>query len=171
MMFNFLKPSFYFHSIHDLPIEFYNENNIKVVLFDIDNTLEPYATPIPSDKTAKLFSSLRENGILISVISNNHEPRVKKFCETLDVNYSYESGKPSPKKIRQAISDLGANSSEAVLVGDQLFTDIWGANNAKIMSIFVDRINSDESLFIKMKRVLEIPFVSSIKRKGYGKIK
>lgn len=170
-MFDFLKPSFYFRSVYDLPIEFYSDNNIKAVLFDIDNTLEPYATETPGEKTVELFSKLRENGVKIAVISNNHEPRVKKFCEPLDVIFSFESGKPSSKKILQAIKTLDVSPDEAVLVGDQLFTDIWGANNTKIRSIFVDRINSDESFFIKLKRIIEVPFVKSLKRKGYGKIK
>lgn len=170
-MFDFLKPSFYFQSIHDVPIEFYKENNIKAVLFDIDNTLEPYATHLPGEKTRLLFSRLRENGIKIAVISNNHQPRVKEFCDPLGVSYSYDSGKPSSKKILEAMKLLDASSEETVLVGDQLFTDIWGANNTGIRSIFVDKINADESLFIKVKRVIEIPFVSSIKRKGYGRIK
>ena len=170
-MFDFLKPKYYFHSIHDLPIDFYAENGIKTVLFDIDNTLEPYATQLPGEKTRALFSALRNAGIKIAVISNNHCPRVQEFCAPLDVIYSFDSGKPSSKKILEAMKLLEANPDETVLVGDQLFTDIWGANNSGIRSIFVDRINSDESLFIKIKRIIEIPFVSYIKRKGYGIIK
>lgn len=170
-MFDFLKPNFYFHSIHDVSVEFFSGNHINAVLFDIDNTLEPYATQLPSEKTQKLFADLREAGIKIAVISNNHEPRVKAFCAPLNVCYSYDSGKPSSKKIFEAIEKLGVDKSEAVLVGDQLFTDIWGANNAKIKSIFVDRINSDESFFIRLKRLIEIPFVASVKKKGYGAIK
>ena len=170
-MFDFLKPHFYFKGIHELPLEFYDENNIKAVLFDVDNTLEPYATALPSEKTVSLFNSLKEHGIKIAVISNNHEPRVRAFCEPLNVPYSFESGKPSSKKINQAIEQLGVTKNETVIVGDQLFTDIWAANNSDIKGILVDRINSNESLFIKMKRVLEIPFISSIKKKGYGRIK
>ncbi|MBE6649859.1 MAG: YqeG family HAD IIIA-type phosphatase [Ruminococcaceae bacterium] len=170
-MFNFLKPHFYFNSIHDVPITFYDENNIRAVLFDVDNTLEPYATSVPGDKTLELFASLREHGIKIAVISNNHEPRVKAFCEPLGVPYSFESGKPSSKKIHQAMEQLDVSKDETVLVGDQLFTDIWAANNSDIRGILVDKINDKESFFIKFKRVLEIPFVSYVKKKGYGRIK
>lgn len=170
-MFNFLIPNYYFSSIHDVDLSFFKENGIKGILFDIDNTLEPYATAVPSDKTLNLFEKLRENGVKTYVISNNHEMRVRLFCEPIGVNFSYDSAKPSSKKINEAIDRLGLKKSEVVIVGDQLFTDIWAGNNSDILSIFVDRINNKESFFIKLKRLLEIPFVSYIKKKGYGKIK
>lgn len=170
-MFDFLKPNYYYHSIHDVPMSFYKENGIKGVLFDIDNTLEPYATVLPGEKTVKLFKALSENGIKVAVISNNHEPRVKEFCEPLGVLYSFDSGKPSSKKVHSAMKKLGLKKEETVLVGDQLFTDIWACANSEIRGIFVDRINSNESFFIKLKRILEIPFVRNIKKKGYGQIK
>ncbi len=170
-MFDFLKPHFYFHSIHDVPISFYTENGIKAVLFDIDNTLEPYATEVPGERTLELFEKLRAEGIKIAVISNNHEPRVRAFCDGLDVSYSYDSAKPSSKRIHEAIARLGVKKEDCILVGDQLFTDIWAASNSKIRGVFVDRINNIESTFIKLKRVLEIPFVASIRKKGYGRIK
>ena len=170
-MFKFLFPDFHFKSIHDVPLSFYKENNIKGVLFDIDNTLEPYSTRIPSERTVKLFADLIENGIKISVISNNHKERVSAFCAPLRVSYYYESGKPSAKNINNAIEEMGLDRSEVVIVGDQLFTDIWASSNAKIRGIFVDKINNSESFFIRLKRILEIPFTIRIKRKGYGRIK
>lgn len=170
-MLDFLCPTYYFHSIHDVDSSFFSDNSIKGILFDIDNTLEPYETLLPSRKTLELFERLKENGIKAAVISNNHEKRVKEFCERLDVSYSFDSAKPSSKKIISAIANLDLTPNDVVLVGDQLFTDIWGANNAKIKSIFVDRINDNESFFIKLKRLLEVPFVSKVKKKGYGRIK
>lgn len=170
-MLDFLTPNYYYHSIHELDISFFTDNNIKGILFDIDNTLEPYATALPSEKTVQLFEKLKNADIKISVISNNHEERVRKFCEPLKVGYSYDSGKPSKKKILSAISDMGLTLKDVVIVGDQLFTDIWAGNNTKIKSIFVDKINDKESFFIKLKRCLEAPLVKKIRNKGEGKIK
>lgn len=170
-MLNFLFPDFYFHSIHNVETSFYQDNGIKGVLFDIDNTLEPYETAVPSDKTKLLFDRLKDANIKLAIISNNHKERVEAFCESLDVFYSYDSAKPSSKKIITAIDKMGLNLSEVVIVGDQLFTDIWAGNNTGIKSIFVDRINNKESFLIKLKRFLEIPFVKIIKSKGEGKIR
>lgn len=171
IMFDFLKPHYYYNSIHEVPISFYSDNNVKGVLFDIDNTLEPYATELPSEKTRTLFDDLGKNGIKVAVVSNNHEPRVKAFCEPLKVIYSFDSGKPSSQKINMLISKLNLQKDEVIIVGDQLFTDIWAANNSGIRGLFVNRINSDESFFIKFKRMIEVPFVAAIKKKGYGRIK
>lgn len=170
-MLDFLTPTYYFKSIHELPISFYKENGIKGVLFDVDNTLEPYATRLPGEKTVALFELLKEHGIKIAVISNNHKERVSAFCEPLQVEYSYDSAKPSKKKILEAIDRLGLSCDEVVMVGDQLFTDIWGASNSNIRSIFVDRINNNEILFIRIKRFLEQPLLNRITKKGYGRIK
>ena len=170
-MFNFLFPNYYFHSINQVDTSFFTDNDIKGVLFDIDNTLEPYATVVPGEKTKALFNRLKEAGIKLSVISNNHKERVEAFCKPLDVEYSYDSAKPSSKKIIEAIEKMELNLDEVIIVGDQLFTDVWAANNTKIRSIFVDPIDKKESFLIKLKRLLEIPFVRIIKSKGEGKIR
>lgn len=170
-MLDFLIPNYYFHSIHDVDLTFYVENNIKGILFDIDNTLEPYATRTPSEKTMNLFRSLKEAGIKTAVISNNHEERVSAFCEPLSVPFSFDSAKPSKKKINMAIEALELKNEDVIIVGDQLFTDIWAGSNSKVRSIFVDKINNSEGFFIKLKRVLEYPIVSFIRKKGQGKIK
>ena len=170
-MFSFLIPDFYFHSIHDIDIDFFVQNNIKALLLDIDNTLEPYSTPNPSEKTAELIKKVKDAGISVAIISNNHEDRVRGFCASLDVCYTFESGKPSSKKINEILTKMSVPKENAVIVGDQLFTDIWASTNSGIKGIFVDKINSNESFLIKLKRLLETPFVLHIKKKGYGRIK
>ena len=106
-MFDFLIPNYYFHSVHEVDLSFFYELGIKGILFDIDNTLEPYEAPVPGKRTVELFEKLKNSDIKIAIISNNHEDRVKKFCESLDVEYSYDSAKPSSKKILQAIERMG----------------------------------------------------------------
>ena len=170
-MFNFLLPDFYFHSVNEITPSFLEENGIKAILFDIDNTLEPYASALPSKQTIELFDMLSKKGIKVAIISNNHEPRVKKFCAPLGVEYSYDSGKPSSKKIKEALSKLSVTESDAVIVGDQLFTDMWAASNSGIRGVLVDRISSNEGILIKLKRILEYPLVAWIRRNGSGKIK
>lgn len=169
-MFNFLKPTYYYHTVFDIPDNFWPENGIKGILFDIDNTLEPYATETPSERTLLLFSKLKDMGISTAIISNNHKERVEKFASPLGAEYYYESLKPKTGNIFSAISNMGLEKGEVVIIGDQLFTDIWAGSRAEIRSIFVDKLSDDESTFIKTKRVIEIPFVKRIKKNGYGKL-
>lgn len=170
-MLDFLIPTYYFNSPHELDELFFVKNGIKAVLFDIDNTLEPYATASPSEKTVALFERLKKLGIKTAIVSNNHKERVEKFSGSLNVPFSFDSAKPSRKKIDALIDELGVSHENVIIIGDQLFTDVWAGNNSNIKSVLVNRINKQESFFIKAKRVLEAPMISFIKKKGYGRIK
>ncbi len=169
-MFKFLMPTYYYHTVFDLTDSFWRDNGIKGVLFDIDNTLEPYATELPSERTVALFELLKAQGVKTAIISNNHKERVERFASPLMSEYYYESLKPKTENVFKAINNMGLNREEVVIIGDQLFTDIWCGSRAGIRSIFVERLSDDESSFIKFKRTIEIPFVKKIKRKGYGKL-
>ena len=169
-MFKFLMPTYYYRTVFDLPDSFWNDNGVKGVLFDIDNTLEPYATELPSERTVALFDQLKAEGIKTAIISNNHKERVERFAAPLKAEYYYESLKPKTENVFKAIENMGLKREEVVIIGDQLFTDIWCASRAGIRSIFVEKLCDDESAFIRFKRAIEIPFVKKINRKGYGKI-
>ena len=170
-MLDFLIPNYYFNSVHDIEDAFFANNNIKAVLFDIDNTLEPYATAVPGTKTVELFLKLNSLGVKIAIVSNNHKERVEMFCKELGVPFSYDSAKPSRNRIDNLIDEMGVPHESVAIIGDQLFTDIWAGSNAKITSILVNRINNKESFLIKLKRMLELPMMFFVKKKGYGKIK
>ncbi len=169
-MFKSFYPTFYYNTVFELPKSFWKENGIRAILFDIDNTLEPYATELPSDRTQELFNTLREEGIQFAIISNNHKERVEKFATPLGADFYFESLKPKTENIFLAIDKMGLKKDEVVLIGDQLFTDIWGGSRAGIRTIFVNKLSDDESFFIKLKRLIEVPFVKKIKKTGYGKL-
>lgn len=165
-MFNFIKPTYYFHSVCEIPDSFWEEEKIRAILFDIDNTLEPYAVEVPSQSTASLFEKLKEFGIQIAIISNNKKERVEKFASPLSVDFYYESLKPKTENVNLALDKMNVKKENAVIIGDQLFTDIWCGSRAKIRTVFVDKLSDNESFFIKLKRLLEIPFVKNIKKSG-----
>ena len=169
-MFKAFYPTYYYNNVYELDRAFWKENGIGAILFDIDNTLEPYATEIPSKKCEKLFEMLREEGVKFAIISNNHKERVEKFATPLGADYYFESLKPKTENIFAAIDKMGVSKDEVVLIGDQLFTDIWGGSRAGIRTIFVNKLSDDESFFIRLKRLIEIPFVKKIKKAGYGKL-
>lgn len=169
-MFDFLKPTYYFKSIYEIPVEFFVENGIQGILFDIDNTLEPYASELPGEKCIELFKKLESAGIKTAIISNNHKDRVEKFAEPLNTDCYYESLKPKTENIFSAIEKMGLSTKDVVIVGDQLFTDIWAGSRAGIRSIFLDKISNVEGKFVKFKRLIEVPFVKKIRKNGYSKI-
>ena len=124
------------------------------MIFDVDNTLVPHDAP--ADTRAKeLFKRLREIGLESCLASNNKEPRVKKFARAVGTKYIYKAGKPKRRGYKEAMKQMGTRAENTVFVGDQIFTDIWGANRAGITSILVKPINPKEEIQIVIKRVPE----------------
>lgn len=147
-------PDEYVESTYGLPFEELYERGFRGVIFDVDNTLVPHGAP--ADKPAvELFERLREIGFATCVLSNNKEPRVAPFAKAVGSHYIYKAGKPSVKGYQQAMQKMHTVQDETLFVGDQLFTDVWGARRSGLYSILVKPINPKEEIQIVLKRYLE----------------
>ncbi len=147
-------PTRYYDKKEDIPFEAYYEQGYRGVMFDIDNTLVPHDCPI-DDTTKDFVKHLKEIGFSICLISNNDEDRVKFFAEPLEVDYIYKAWKPARKGYERGMDIIGTTVENTLFVGDQIFTDIWGANNAGIYSILLDPIDPKEEIQIVLKRLPE----------------
>lgn len=98
------------------------------------------------------------------MLSNNKEPRVKNFAKQLGIKYIYKAGKPKPSGYRTAMEMLGTDTKNTLFVGDQIFTDIIGANLTGIRSILVAPIDPHEEIQIVLKRFIEKPVIACYKR-------
>ena len=127
-----------------------------LLVFDIDNTLVPHGAPADKRSIA-LFKRLKAIGYECLLLSNNKEPRVKMFNDAVHVRYIYKAGKPGVKNYERAMDLMGTDDVNTFFVGDQLFTDVYGANRAGILSILVKPINPKEEIQIVLKRYLEKP--------------
>ncbi|MDE7274318.1 MAG: YqeG family HAD IIIA-type phosphatase [Lachnospiraceae bacterium] len=147
-------PKEYLDSTYLIDFEEKYKQGYRSIIFDIDNTLVPHG--LPADERAKaLFKRLREIGYKVTMLSNNKEPRVKMFCDAVGAPYIYKAGKPNPDKYREAMKNMGTDETDTLFVGDQVFTDVWGANKAGIYSILVKPIHPREEIQIVLKRYLE----------------
>ena len=126
----------------------------NIIVFDIDNTLVPHGAPA-DDRAKKLFRRLKEIGFSSCLISNNQEERVKMFNQEIRTNYIYNAHKPSTKNYEKAMKIMGTDKTNTFFVGDQLFTDVWGAKRTGIHNILVRPINPKEEIQIVLKRYLE----------------
>ena len=117
-------------SVYDISFETLSKNGIRAVIFDIDNTLVLHDAP--ADNRAKaLFGTLKGLGIKACLLSNNKEKRVASFAAEAGVSlYISKGGKPGRKGYEKAVRLAGVSKEQAVFVGDQLFTDIYGARRA-----------------------------------------
>lgn len=162
-------PTRYYDKKEDIPIEDYYKAGYRGILFDIDNTLVPHDEPV--DEKARVFvARLKELGFGICLISNNDEERVRTFADPLGVKYVYKAWKPKREGYHKGMEVLGTNLSNTLFVGDQIFTDIWGANRAGMYSILLDPINPKEEIQIILKRIPEklIKWIYR-KKRGLGK--
>lgn len=149
-----LFPNRYYDKKEDIPVEKYYSQGYRGILFDIDNTLVPHDAPV--DEAAREFvEKLKKTGFTICLISNNDEERVCTFADPLQVQYVYKAGKPGKRGYLVGMEKLGTNVENTLFVGDQIFTDIWGANRVGIFSILLDPINPKEEIQIILKRIPE----------------
>ena len=153
-MFDRFFPDEYVASTYIIPFAKLYEDGYRGVIFDIDNTLVPHGAPA-DERARKLFRRLEEIGFASCLISNNQEARVKMFNKDIQTNYIYNAHKPSTKNYIRAMEIMGTTRDTTLFVGDQLFTDVWGAKRAGIHNILVRPIHPKEEIQIVLKRRLE----------------
>lgn len=124
------------------------------IIFDIDNTLVPHGAPA-DERARSLFKVLKKIGFSVMLLSNNKEPRVKMFNDAVQVQYIFKAGKPAAAGYEKAMKVMGTRPDNTIFVGDQLFTDIWGAKKAGIRTYLVRPIHPKEEIQIVLKRYLE----------------
>ncbi len=147
-------PDEYRESAYGLDYEGLYAAGFRGIIFDIDNTLVPHGAPA-DERSIGLFRRLHGIGYSCVLLSNNKEPRVKPFADAVGALYICKAGKPSPANYRRAMERMGTAPKTTLFVGDQLFTDVWGAKNAGIRSILVKPIHPKEEIQIVFKRYLE----------------
>lgn len=153
---HYLYPNDYIDSVYDVDFEkLYNEG-YRGVIFDTDNTLVPHNAPA-DERSKAFFRELSNLGFHTLLLSNNKEPRVKSFKEAAGVEfYIYKANKPSVKGYEDAMKIMGTDRETTIFVGDQIFTDILGANRSGIRTIMVKPILKwKEEIQIIFKRLLE----------------
>lgn len=147
-------PDYEADSAYGLDYEGLYQKGYRGIIFDIDNTLVPHGAPA-DDRAVKLFARLHEIGFGTILLSNNKEPRVKTFNDKVGSRYIFKAGKPGREGYEKAMRLLGTTPSATLFVGDQLFTDVWGAKKAGIVTYLVKPIHPKEEIQIVLKRRLE----------------
>ncbi|MBR4720827.1 MAG: YqeG family HAD IIIA-type phosphatase [Clostridia bacterium] len=154
-MFKRFYPDFNFDSISNIGADFFAVNGIHFAVLDIDNTLVSYKTEYADERAKSFLSMLSGNGIKYAFVSNNHKGRVEKFAREFDAAFVSNAGKPFTFGIRHAMAKMGAKSGETVLIGDQIFTDIYAGKRTGIKTVMVNPIDAKETPFFSVKRYFE----------------
>lgn len=153
-MFGIFYPDEYYDSAYSIDYEKLYTEGYRGIIFDIDNTLVPHGAPA-DERSIALFQRLKEIGYDATLLSNNKEARVAMFNEPIGVHTIWKANKPAPAQYVAAMELMNTDQNTTFFVGDQLFTDIWGAKNAGVRSFLVKPMNPKEEIQIVLKRKLE----------------
>lgn len=162
-MFQRFYPDEWCRSAYEIDYEQLYADGYRAILYDIDNTLVHHGAPA-DERSVGLFARLHKIGYGTCLISNNQKPRVAPFAEAVGTEYIENAHKPATAAYHKACSMLGVSEDQALLVGDQLFTDVWGAKRAGVRTILTQPIYPKEEIQIILKRRLEWIILAEYRR-------
>ncbi len=154
-MFRKLYPDVYVESPYEIDYESLYADGYRGLLYDIDNTLVTHGAPA-TPRAVALFARLREIGFSCCFISNNGEDRVRMFNEEIHAQYTFRAHKPVADGYVHAMELMGTTPENTIMIGDQIFTDVWGANRAGLPVILVRSIWWIEECLVMAKRIPEV---------------
>lgn len=156
-MFQNFYPNKLIRSVYELNWKELSETYAGVI-FDIDNTLVPHGAA--ADEAAiTLFKKIHGLGMKTMLVSNNGAERVKPFAQQVQTDYICKAGKPKAAGYQKAMEKMETDSQHTLFIGDQIFTDIWGANRAGIYTMLTEPVDkSTDEIQIVIKRWFEVPF-------------
>ena len=153
-MLNKLYPDTYLDSIDDIDFEMYYKKGIRGIVSDIDNTLVPHGAQA-DEHIIKVFEKIHGMGIDTCLISNNKKLRVEPFAKAVNSKFIYDAHKPSRESYKKAMELMKTDKESTLFIGDQIFTDIWGANRTGIETVMLKQIDKKEEIQIILKRIPE----------------
>ena len=160
-----IYPKEYFNSVKDITIEFLKENNIKGLILDVDNTLISLDKKMP-EGISNWAKKLKEQGIKLCILSNSNKiEKVEAVAKIIEVPYIFFGKKPLKSGFIRAKEILKLQNENIAVVGDQIFTDIIGANRCNMFSILVKPIEEKDYLITKIKRPIEKFIIKNMKKR------
>ena len=158
-----LIPNLIYESICDLTPQVLKQHNVDVLLMDFDNTIVPYTCDIPQECVNAWFRQMHEAGITLCVVSNTTRGRAVDFCNARGIACITHAKKPFPIGIQKALEMYPEQKGKIALVGDQIYTDILGANLGGVKSILIKPLHL-HNVWLKLRHVLELPWIALGKR-------
>ncbi len=150
-----LFPSLMVERIQDIDIDFLKKKNIKGLILDIDNTLVATHVKEADQNVIDWIEKAKSNGLKVCIVSNASRKRVVKFNEKLRLFAIYRAYKPGSRAYKKAARLMDVKLDEVAVIGDQIFTDVYGGNRVGMFTILVKPIHKKESILVMLKRFPE----------------
>lgn len=127
----------------------------RIALVDIDNTLALHGSHVCDLEAAAIIRKIREAGLIPVVASNAPVERARAYADSLQVDFIAKAKKPAPQAICLDLDKRSCRPQDAIMIGDQLLTDVWSARRAGIPVILTEKRSKEELVTIRLKRILE----------------
>lgn len=150
-----LFPDYIYKSVTDIDFTLLYQKGIRGIIFDIDNTLVPYNQPDATQKEIDIIDRAKKAGLMVAFASNNSQDRVKKFNDKFGLFAIHRANKPFIHSFKKIAENMELSHKSIAVIGDQIFTDVYGANRCNMVSVLVNPIESKENWFFKIKRGFE----------------
>ena len=159
-----LLPTVIADAVTDLTPELLHSRHIALLMLDFDNTIVPYTADVPTGQMLAWLRQMQSTDIRLCVVSNSRKPRVVTFCETYGLPYITHARKPFSRGIQECLTRFAVPAGNCALVGDQIFTDTFGANRAGVQSILIRAIHN-HNIWLKLRHVAELPFIFAARKR------
>ena len=168
----FFSPDDFVEKYEFIDVEYMNMHNKKVIISDLDNTLISWDSKKDTKELNRWLKKMKRAGFDIIVVSNNSEERVEEFCKQLNLQYVADAKKPLTHGFKKALSKLNRKPEEAIILGDQVLTDVFGAKSLGVMSVLVKPISKTDAFKTRINRFFEGIIVQNLtRRKLFPKMK
>ncbi|MEW9049548.1 MAG: YqeG family HAD IIIA-type phosphatase [Neobacillus sp.] len=165
MLKNFL-PDEHVKSVLDITPEHLKKKGIKGIITDLDNTLVEWDRPNATPQLIQWFEEIKRHDILVTIVSNNNEERVKAFSDPLNIPFIFQARKPMVRAFNKALAQMGIQKNETVVIGDQLLTDVLGGNRSGFHTILVVPVAQTDGFVTKFNRFAERRIMNWFRKKG-----
>ena len=160
-MFEILRPKVYVDSVYNIDLKKLKKTKkIKGIIIDLDNTLVAWGKKEISQKIIDWVNEAKKLELKICIVSNTNSKRVAELAKILDIPYHSKYFKPFSVAFNNGLKILDTKKSETAVIGDQIFTDIWGGNRLKLLTILVTPIVKKDSIGTFLHRNLEKIIIS-----------
>ena len=150
------KPSVMLNRVTDITPDMLKSMGIKAVLLDVDNTITSYISKEPYPGSTELIRSLEKSGTAVYIVSNNRSKRrISEVAAKFSLPFVNVAMKPLPVGFIRARLKLGVKFKECLVVGDQIYTDIIGANLCGMQSVLLNPIEEESSWSFRVRRHFE----------------
>ncbi len=151
-----LKPTVAVRHVTDINLTLLRQLGTDVILLDVDNTLAPPTSKVPYEGVQEWIDTIKAGGIRIVICSNNFKKRIRPFADSVGLECVAMSLKPFPFGFIRAKRKLKEKPQSVLVVGDQIYTDVLGANLAGMKSILLVPRSEEHGWSIKLRRKMEV---------------